>query len=194
MKRTGLIFLCFLLTVIVILAASDSHAGITLEGAFDNFYVPVSGAAAIPAGGNVGKYPDGNGAIPTAELVTSEGTTTVELITSLFGAYSATLQEFQTMPEHNGSSPIHYVSPTGGDQWPYTNWLTAAKIIQNAVDTANSGDKVLVANGSYSEGGAMTPENRLLNRVMINKKIAMESENGRRQLLFLAKDRLVRER
>jgi hypothetical protein len=45
------------------------------------------------------------------------------------------------------------VSPTP----PYTNWATAARVIQTAVDAAAPGDEVVVANGVYPGVGVTNP-------------------------------------
>ncbi len=79
---------------------------------------------------------------------------------------------------HSGVSPFHYVSPGGGNVWPYTNWADAATVIQDAVDSTASDDTVLVAAGTYTSGGAETPGYGLMNRVMIDKPIALRSADG----------------
>ena len=72
----------------------------------------------------------------------------------------------------------HYVSPAGGNNPPYTSWATAAINIQNAVDEAGSGDIVLVDDGVYAAGGALTPGFALSNRVVVTTNITVESVNG----------------
>jgi len=82
--------------------------------------------------------------------------------------------ELADNPVHSGS-PTHYVSTTGTAVWPYTNWVTAARTIQDAVDVSANGDTVRVNNGFYNGGGASSNG---LNRVLANKSIAIESVNG----------------
>jgi len=65
-------------------------------------------------------------------------------------------------------TPIHYVSTNGLDLWPYTNWATAANSIQDAIDTAYSGDTVLVTNGTYI----------LSSQIEITNGITVQSVNG----------------
>lgn len=84
---------------------------------------------------------------------------------------------------HTGTSPVHYVSPSGGNTWPFTNWIGAATCIQAAVDAAKGpewlfppsppqqlspGDTVLVADGVYATRSPIT----------ITNAITVKSVNG----------------
>ena len=83
---------------------------------------------------------------------------------------------YEASQVHSGNSKVHYVSPSGGNVWPYTNWITAATIVQHAVDAANAGDMVLVTNGVYAMTGAFAAG--LTNRVAITKAVTVQSVNG----------------
>jgi len=54
---------------------------------------------------------------------------------------------------------IHYVSPTGNDTSPYTNWTTAAHSIQDAIDVASDGATVLVGPATYVENITFSGKN-----------------------------------
>ena len=60
---------------------------------------------------------------------------------------------------------------------PYTNWATAAIVIQDAIDAAVAGDTVWVTNGLYNSGGKVMAGD-LANRVALDKAITLQSVNG----------------
>jgi hypothetical protein len=75
-------------------------------------------------------------------------------------------------------SAPHYVDAASTNATPpYTNWATAARVIQDAVESAALGDDVVVTNGIYATGGRALYD-AATNRVAVHKRLTLRSVNG----------------
>lgn len=62
---------------------------------------------------------------------------------------------------------------------PYTNWATAATVIQDAINAASPGDEVIVTNGVYEAGDVSAGKPYYArHRVALNKPLSLVSVNG----------------
>jgi hypothetical protein len=76
------------------------------------------------------------------------------------------------------AATTHYVDAGGTNSvLPYTNWVTAATNIQDAVDAAENGDPVLVNDGIYQDGYRIIEQHET-NRVVVTKPLTIQSLNG----------------
>jgi len=104
------------------------------------------------------------------------------------GVYPVVLKAFNasnpggissTVTVHVVQQTVRYVALNSPNPtWPYTNWSTAAQVIQDAIDAASSGDLVLVSNGVYNVGGNLAPGSPTTNRAAVTKILTLLSING----------------
>lgn len=85
-------------------------------------------------------------------------------------------------PVYRAPTTFYVDASRTNDSGDGLSWATAKRTIQAAVNAAGSGngaaDTVLVTNGIYAVGGAITPGYSLSNRVMIAKNLTLRSVNG----------------
>ena len=128
------------------------------------FYADIEGKLSK----NIWTFDDGTAETDTFQVARSWGTT---------GSFSVILTAFnETYPAGVSDSITVHVGPAthfvnGNNPTPvppYVTWATAANTIQDAVDTANNGGTIIVANGVY----------RLNSPVAVRKSIVIQSVNG----------------
>ena len=79
------------------------------------------------------------------------------------------------LPLHASAAVLYVDLNCTNSTPPYTNWTTAARKIQVAIDAATNGDLVLVADGTYNSGSTNVNG---ANRVALLRAITVQSVNG----------------
>ena len=152
------------------IAFGGGSGNIIMEPGFVNYpagdYHLRSGSPCIDAGIDLGLTNDLDGN-PRPQDGNGDGVAVCDV-----GAYEYTFQPTKTLY-------VWLDSPAASP--PYSNWISAARTIQEAVDFAKIGDTVIVTNSVYATGYGIIGSPYVVlftNRVLINKAITMRSVNG----------------
>ncbi|MBI5383839.1 MAG: PKD domain-containing protein [Verrucomicrobia bacterium] len=142
---------------------------------------PISFTGTVEGRATASRWEFGGGLVTSNQLWTSHAWTSP-------GDYPVVLRAYNdgnaspasaTTLVHVVSPPVHHVAAGSASSVPpFTNWATAATIIQEAVDAATvHGAVVLVSNGVYATGGRVV-YGTLTNRVAVTKPVQLRSVNG----------------
>jgi parallel beta-helix repeat protein len=97
---------------------------------------------------------------------------------TVFGTNAWGEASSNTIAIEQGNTPCHYVAADApAPRYPFTNWATATRRIQDAVAAAGEGDTVWVTNGLYTAGyGTISTVGN--SRVVIDKGVTVRSMGG----------------
>lgn len=140
------------------LAAQGSASGIPLE------YAVVSGPGVLATPGQLRFTGYGNVAVAAWQPGDANWLASA-VVTNIYWAVDTNL--------------VHYAAQAGQTpRWPYETLPTAASNIQQAVDTAQAGELILVGAGTYLEGARAAAGHVLANRLVLDKAVTVRSISG----------------
>jgi T5SS/PEP-CTERM-associated repeat protein len=88
-------------------------------------------------------------------------------------------------------TPAHYVSLDGSDTSPYTNWVTAATHVQDAINAAADGDTVTVAAGTYTLDSEISITNAITLKSSDGAAATILDGNAQTRVLYLANEGIL---
>jgi hypothetical protein len=146
-----------------------------LAGSADNFTGTIVGINSLDT------WDFGDGTVVSNQLNVTHSWAAVGDYPVVFTAYndSNPTGVSATVTVHVRIPVVHYVDLNSANPLPpYTNWLTAATNIQDAVDVSLDADQILVTNGIYQTGGRLVSGDSTTNRLAVTDAVTVQSING----------------
>ena len=167
-------------------SSATGNLSVSIQATFTNAVVdtPLTFNSTVLGHALSNQWTFGDGTIQTNTLTTSHAWTNAGYFNLTFTAFNLDHPSGMTVTQSievvTLENHTHYVSTNSpAPAAPFTNWVTAAHTIQDAVDAATiPGSFVLVTNGLYNTGARTVPGYMLTNRVAVTMDIHLTSING----------------
>ena len=97
----------------------------------------------------------------------------IQILMAILRIFGGTVDIGAYESDYTNFAGLHFVSVNSTNPViPYTNWITAARNIQDAIAVAQPGETVIVAAGNYTNGGVVV-YGQATNRVAITNAITV---------------------